>query len=187
MFFSYFFLSNCNSKLTCCYCYKVYFVDFGNKSDVHTSNIRCITEDLLTYPCFALKFKLFGVQPVGSDVERTWMPDVVPFMMSLLSNIPVQIERIDINREIMQCNVIIDGVKLNDMLVSRGFACKDNVIDNVPIQLELPTATDVFDVMVTHVEDPSLFYGQLATPANIQELMDVTNKLTESYTNTQGW
>lgn len=115
------------------------------------------------------------------------MPDVVPFMMSLLSNIPVQIERIDINREIMQCNVIIDGVKLNDMLVSRGFACKDNVIDNVPIQLELPTATDVFDVMVTHVEDPSLFYGQLATPANIQELMDVTNKLTESYTNTQGW
>lgn len=150
--------------------YQVFFLDFGNKCDVETADIRCIKDDLLNYPRLAQKFSLAGIR---SPTDR-WTPQSIEIMRACHSQLAT-VTRVKIESDIMECSLkLSDEVEsVEENMLKQGFAVqkKINVID-------FPSE-DVFSVVGMHVEDMSLFHGQLLTAENINSIAEITSQLNE--------
>ena len=154
----------------------MFFLDFGNKCDVETTDIRCIKDDLLKYPRLAQKYSLANIK----SPTDCWNPQSIEVMTTCHSQLAT-VTCVTVNFNIMECSLKLSDHEetIEEKLLKHGLAvrktmpCKqeNNTID-IPVE-------DVFNAIVMHFEDMSLFHGQLLTSENISSISEITSRLNE--------
>ena len=151
----------------------MFFIDFGNKAEVDTENIRCITEQLLNFPRLALRFTLKSA--VSSDQDGMWSQDAIALMTTSVVNQPVCVHCIDITGERMNCEVVLsDGKKLSELLRLKGYSRF--------MYTELPKFSldelNEFESLVVDAESPNDFHAWIGDLQSLHvEVQGITNQL----------
>lgn len=143
---------------------RMFFIDYGNKSDIETRNIKCIKEHLLKYPRMALKFSL----PSIKSTSGFWSEEVAAFMKSESAVNLFTVKSLNIVHDLMECRI----EQLEEKLVDNGYA----LLKPDEMVLDFPQDNS-FECCIMHVKDTNLFHGQLLTKESIAEYGKVTSML----------
>ena len=151
----------------------MFFLDFGNKCDVEADDIRCITDDLLKYPRLAQKYSLAHIKRPSDH----WSPQSIEIMNACHSQLAT-VTCVKIESDVMECSLkLSDKVEsVEESLLKQGLAVRSKQENNNGIDFPVE---DVFNAIVMHVEDISLFHGQLLTSENINSIAEITSQLNE--------
>ncbi|KAI8512530.1 Tdrd1p [Branchiostoma belcheri] len=151
----------------------VTYVDFGNNESISVSRVRKLNPGMATLPLLAVKCGLLALAGKGGSV---WNPEVVNFLKTNIVN--------------KECHVTLKeeqgGTALVDMVViDTGKSVAEMVIESglfVPCQKPPPPPQDPqedFGFLVTHIDSPASFYGQVGLGADMKAVAEDLGKKME--------
>ncbi|XP_078667882.1 uncharacterized protein LOC144909665 [Branchiostoma floridae x Branchiostoma belcheri] len=151
----------------------VTYVDFGNSESISASRVRKLNPGMAKLPLLAVKCSLLALAGKGGSV---WNPEVVNFLKTNIVN--------------KECNVTMKeeqgGTALVDMVViDTGKSVAEMVVESglfVPCQKPPPPPQDPqedFGFLVTHIDSPASFYGQVGLGADMKSVAEDLGKKME--------
>ncbi|XP_057307302.1 uncharacterized protein LOC130645350 isoform X2 [Hydractinia symbiolongicarpus] len=165
---------------------RVSFVDYGNKAEVETSNLRCINEALLNFPRYAIKFSL-NLQPSNNNA---WPDNVIDFLKSSLLNKLSTIRCKKVKDDEMVCDVLLDhgSASLVESLQSMMVSTVERVmLTDLPKQDPLEEGKQ-YDAIATNVNSPNDFHAWVGDLKSITEQVQaITLELTEKTDTTSSY
>ncbi|XP_019626480.1 PREDICTED: tudor domain-containing protein 1-like [Branchiostoma belcheri] len=151
----------------------VTYVDFGNSESISVSRVRKLNPGMAKLPLLAVKCSLLALAGKGGSV---WSPEMVNFLKTNIVN--------------KECNVTMKeeqgGTALVDMVViDTGKSVAEMVVESglfVPCQKPPPPPQDPqedFGFLVTHIDSPASFYGQVGLGADMKSVAEDLGKKME--------